>query len=161
MSETYRTTIASRDAAREKFILAMSHAACLLDNGEWVDLTVAPALDSIGVKQRGFLHGAVLPQIAEQVFVGERRERFVADIWKEHFRRLFIPDKWVMRKLPGAKRATPHRERVSSESLGVKAYSKFIDSIIDHAILELGVVFDFVAEEREAARYVAKPRKVN
>lgn len=154
MSDTYRTVISGHDAAREKFKLAMTHARCLLDNGEAVDLTVAPALDSISAKQRGFVHAAVFPQIAEQVFVGEKRERFVAEIWKEHFRRRFIPDKWVMRKLPGAKRATPHRERVSSESLGVKRYSQWIDQIIDTAIVELGVVFDFVAEDREAVRYV-------
>jgi hypothetical protein len=160
MTDTYRTVIATAEGAREKFKLAMTHAKCLLDNGEWVDLTVAPALDSISAKQRAFLHGAVLPQIAEQVYVGEKRERYVADIWKEHFHRRFIPDRWVMRKLPGAKRATPHRERVSSESLGVKRYSQWIDQIIDTAIVEYGVVFDFVAEEREAVRYQAKGKSV-
>jgi len=157
--DTYRTIIATVEGAREKFKLAMVHAKCLLDNGEWVDLTVAPALDTIGARQRGFLHGAVLPQIAEQVYLGDKRERFTAEVWKEFMRRRFIPDKWVMRKLPGAKRATPHRERVSSEQLGVKGYSEFIDKIIDTAIVEYGVVFDFVASEREAVRYVAKPRR--
>jgi hypothetical protein len=159
VSDFYTTVIATQDGARDKFILAMNHAKCLLLNGEQVELRVGPALDSIGAKQRGFLHAAVLPQIAEQVFIGEKRERYVADIWKEHFHRRFIPDRWVMRKFPGAKRATPHRVRVSSEELGVKGYSTFIDRIIDTAIVEHGVVFEFNPSEREAARYVAKPRK--
>lgn len=158
-ADTYLTVIATVDGAREKFKLAMTHAKCLLDNGEWVELKVGPALDSIGAKQRGFLHAAVLPQIAEQAYVGEKRERFAAEVWKEFFHRRFIPDRWVMRKLPGAKRATPHRERVSSESLGVKGYSEFIDRIIDTAIVEHGVVFEFEPSERESVRHVAKPRK--
>lgn len=160
-SETYRTMIPSHEWAREKFKLAMAHAKCLLDNGEWVDLTVAPALDSIGAKQRGFLHGVVLPQIAEQAYIGDKRERFTAEVWKEWFHRRFIPDRWVMRKLPGAKRKTPHRERVSSERLGVKGYSEFIDKIIDTAVVELGVQFDFVHEEREAVRYAPKRRQAS
>lgn len=158
-SDTYLTVIATVDGAREKFKLAMTCAKCILDNGGMVELKVGPALDSIGARQRGFLHAAVLPQIAEQVFVGEKRERFVAEIWKEHFHRRFIPDRWVMRKLPGAKRATPHRERVSSEELGMKRYAEWIDQIIDTAIVDFGVVFEFEPSEREAVRYQPKPRK--
>lgn len=159
MSDTYATVIATHEAAREKFKLAMTCAKCLLDNGEWVDLRVAPAIDSISAKQRAFLHAAVFPQIAEQVFVGDKRERFTADVWKEFWRRRFLPDRYVMRKLPGAKRATPHRERVSSESLGVKGYSIYIDRIIDTSVVEYGVVFEFNPSEREAVCYVAKSRK--
>jgi hypothetical protein len=159
MSDTYLTVIATEAGARDKFITAMTHAKSMLDNGEAVELRVGPAHDAIGARQRGFLHAAVLPQIAEQVFVGEKRERFVSDVWKEFFHKRFIPDKWVMRKLPGAKRATPHRERVSSEQLGVKRYSEWIDQIIDTAVTEYGVQFEFQASEREGVRYVRKPRK--
>jgi hypothetical protein len=157
--DTFITVIATHDGARQKFIQAMTHAKSILDNGGSVELRVGPALDTIGSVQRGFLHAAVLPQIAEQAFVGEKRERYVADIWKEFFHKMFIPDKWEMRKLPGAKRATPHRVRVSSEQLGVKRYSQWIDSIIDYAVVDLNVQFVFKPSEREGARYVAKPRK--
>lgn len=157
--DTFITVIATEAGAREKFIKAMTHAKCILDNGGSVELRVGPSTNPIGVVQRGFLHAAVLPQIAEQVYVGEKRERFVADIWKEHFHKMFIPDKWEMRKLPGAKRATPHRVRVSSEQLGVKRYAEWIDRIIDYAVAELGVEFVFKPSEREGVRYVAKPRK--
>lgn len=157
--DTYLTVIATKEGARQKFITAMNHAACILDNGGQVELRVGPALDTITIKQRGFLHASVLPQIAEQVFVGEKRERFVSDIWKEHFHKMFIPDKWEMRKLPGAKRATPHRVRVSSEQLGVKRYSEWIDRIIDYAVAELNVEFVFKPNEREEVRYVGKKKQ--
>lgn len=159
MSDVFLTVIATEAGARDKFINAMTHARCLFDNGEAVELRVGPALDAIGARQRGFLHAAVLPQIAEQVFVGEKRERFVSDVWKAYWHKRFIPDRWVMRKLPGAKKATPHRERVSSEQLGVKRYSEWIDQIIDTAVTEYGVVFEFQASEREGVRYVARPKK--
>ena len=51
------------------------------------------------------------------------------------------------------KRATPHRERVSTEDLSVKQYSEYIDTVIDTAALEMGVRFVFNAQEREAVRY--------
>ena len=161
--DTFITVIATKDGARQKFIHAMNHAACILENGGQVELRVGPSSDPIGVRQRGFLHAAVLPQIAEQVYVenpaSKKRERFVAEIWKEHLHKLFIPDKWEMRKMPGAKRATPHRVRVSSEQLGVKRYAEWIDRIIDHAVLELGVEFVFKPSEREGVRYVKKATK--
>lgn len=161
MNDTYTVVIATEGSAREKFLVAMAHAKAMLDNGEVVKLSVGPSDDPISVKQRGFLHASVLPQIAEQAFVGEKRERYVSEIWKEHFHRMFIPDRWEMRKLPGAKRTTPHRVRVSSEQLGVKRYSEWIDKIIDHAVSELGVNFEFQQSEREGVRYISKPRKEN
>ena len=93
----------------------------------------------------------VLGQISEQAVVGG--VRYDRAVWKEHMRRQFLPDRWESYRLPGAKRATPHRIRVSTEDLSVKQYSAFIDSVIDYAVRDLGVVFDFVAEEREAVRY--------
>lgn len=155
-SDTYLVVIATTDTLAAKFRVAYTHAQSMLANGEAVELKCGPAEKPIGVKQRGFLHGVVLPQIAEQVYVGEKRERFTAAIWGEFFRKRFIPDRWVMRKLPGAKRATPHRERVSSEELGVRRYAEFTDRIIDTAVVEFDVRFEFRDGEREAVRYVDK-----
>ncbi len=157
-SDTYITVIQTEEGLNQKFRAAYTHAQMMLRNGEAVQLKCGPSDEPISIKQRGFLHAAVLPQIAEQAYVGEKRERFTAEIWKEFFHRRFIPDRWVMKKLPGAKRATPHRERVSSEELGVRRYSEFIDRIIDYAVVEHGVVFEFREGEREAVRYVGKRR---
>jgi hypothetical protein len=136
-----------------------AHGKALLLNGENVLVTVGQALEPIGVKQRGFYHKAVLGQISEQVRVNG--ERFVIAIWKEFYRKLFLPDTWEMRKLPGQKKATPVRVRHSTEELGTKGYSELIDKVIAHAATEWGVEFRFLADEREAVRHrpaKAKPQ---
>lgn len=165
IEETYTVIIATEDTVGQKFMIGMAHAKAMIMNGEMVKLTVGPSDDPIGVKQRGFLHASVLPQIADQVWVTNpangKRERFVADTWKEYYHKLYIPDKWAMRKMPGAKKKTPHRERVSSEQIGVRRYSEWIDKIIDHATAEWGVQFVFKPSEREGVRFVSKPRKEN
>lgn len=157
MSDEFRAVLASRDGARAQFITAMNHAAAMLDNGERVLVTVGPATEPITVKQRKFLHGPVLGQISEQVRVNG--ERFVIEIWKEYFRKLYLPDRFESRKLPGQKRATPQRVRQSTEDLGVKFYSEFIDQVIAHAVTEFGVVFRFETGEREAVQYRPPARK--
>lgn len=109
------------------------------------------------VKQRGFYHAAVLPQISEQATVGGLL--YTAKIWKEFFHRLYIGHRWESIRLPGQKRATPRRVRISSEDLSIKQYSELLDKVIAYAVTELGVSFRFIAEEREAVRWVATPRK--
>jgi hypothetical protein len=116
-------------------------------------------------KQRAFLHGVVLPQIAEQ-FTFPDGSRYAAPVWKEHFRARLLGDKWVLRKaiksvdgkMVQAKRATPHRVRVSTEDLSLLQYSQYIDRVIDLAVTELGVTFDFVQAERDAVRHAKKAR---
>lgn len=119
-------------------------------------------------KQRGFLHAAVLPQIAEQ-YTFPDGTRYAASVWKEFWRARFLGDRYVMKAVPRwdaksgqmvqPKRKTPHRQRVSTEDLSIKGYSEYIDKVIDTAALELGVVFEFRADEREAVRYI-KPERL-
>lgn len=155
----YLTVIQTEAGAREKFIAAMSHARAMLDNGEPVELRVGPALDPIRAKQRKFLKDIVCGQISEQAVVGEKRERYTKEIWAEFFRRRFLGDRYEMRKMPGAKKATPHRIRNSTEELGVRGYSEYTDKVIDTAVVEHHVVFEFTSVEREAVRHVSKPRR--
>lgn len=114
--------------------------------------------EDIRAKQRGFLHKAVFPQIAEQVAVEGRRYEW--RIWKEQYRKEFLGHRYEMQRLPGAKRATPVRVRISTEDLKtVKAYSDYIDQVIAHAVTEYGVEFVFRHDEREAVRWKPKKRK--
>jgi hypothetical protein len=158
-NDEYRATIRHAASAREHFVNAMTLAKTLLENGEQVLLTVGVAIEPVGVQQRKFLHGPVLTQISEQVRVNGAR--FTTDVWKEHLKNLILErePKYEMRRMPGAKRATPRRIRRSTESLGVRDYAKFIDEVIDYAVLEWGVVFRFEMNEREAVRYV-DPRRL-
>ncbi len=51
------------------------------------------------------------------------------------------------------------KRRKSTEALSIKGYSDFLDRCIAHATTEWNVQFRFLAEERDAVRYVAPARK--
>lgn len=168
MNDELNVIVRTKEEAHQAATFAYSLAQALIRDEKPVRFRVAEDQDDITARQRGFLHAAVFPQIAEQVVMPDGT-RYTADVWKEYFRKRFLPDTWVMRKsirydpklcrLVQAKRATPQPVRKSTEDLGIKAYSEHIDKVIDTAVLELGVVFEFRPNEREGVRYVAKPRK--
>ena len=167
MTAAMSRRVATREEAHQAARDAYATAWQIIANGGECTVRVVESEEDISTKQRGFFHAAVLPQIAEQVVVDGTR--YVAAVWKHHLRSLYLPDTWesrhalVVDKATGtlrkAKRATPHRVRKSTEELGVKSYSRFIDECIAHAAAEWGVQFIFRAEEREGARYVAPVRK--
>lgn len=161
-------TVATREAAHRAATEGYQQAQVLIGAGKRVKLTVEEAEDELTIRQRGFLHKAVFPQIEEQ-YRHPDGTRTEWRAWKEYFRARFLGDRWVLKRVPRwdakqgrmvlPKRKTPHRERVSTEDLGVKRYSEYIDTVINTATVELGVQFVFLAEEREAVRYVAPARK--
>lgn len=169
---TEQTTLirfsSTREVAHRHATEGYDHARTLIGLGKRVKVTVEEAEDELTIKQRGFLHKAVFPQIEEQ-YRHPDGTRTEWRAWKEYFRARFLGDRWVLKRVPRwdakqgrmvlPKRKTPHRERVSTEDLGVKAYSKYIDTVIDTATVELGVQFRFIAEEREEVRYRAPARK--
>ena len=112
--------------------------------------------DDIRVKQRNFLHGPVLGQVSEQAR-GPEGGRYAMPVWKELFRSQFLGSKWMPN--PRGPNFPPIEIRISSEDLGVKGYSDYIDRVIAEATTTWGVAFQFIAEEREAVRYVAPVRK--
>lgn len=131
--------------------------------GRRIRVVVGVDHEDMTVKQRGFLHAAVLPQIAEQAKVGGIR--YVVRVWKEHFRSTYLGDRWETFDLPGQfdakgrqKRAR-RKVRISTEDLSIRQYSDYIDKVIAYGADELGVVFRFLAEEREAVRWKPKARK--
>lgn len=172
MSDTLERIAISREQAHEAATLAYQHAQALLLNGERVRITCGTDDEPLSVKQRKFLHGPVLHQIAEQVRVNG--ERYVMKTWKEFFRVLLLEcrPKYEMVRIPKwdatkcalvqPKRATPRRVRQSTEDLSVKQYSDYIDRVIAHAATEFGVRFVFDIDEREAVRYrpPARARRV-
>jgi hypothetical protein len=150
--------------AHQAATAAYALAQTIIANGQNALIECRQALEPITVKQRKFLHGPVLGQISEQVRIGGNR--YVTKIWKTYFHDLFIPDEWRVEsrfhldketgELVPDKRATPRRVRISTEELGVRAYSEFTEKVIDYATLEFGVVFHFTNEE-QALRRKAKP----
>lgn len=153
-----RIIVGTREAAHRAAMAGYAHAQALMANGAGrVVVMVAPAMEPIGVQQRRFFHGPVLGQISEHVYVGGIR--YTTDVWKEHFRKMYLPDTFRMLRLPGQKRATPQRVRHSTEDLGPRLYSEHIEQVIAYAVTEFGVEFRFDADERQGAQYVAPARK--
>lgn len=159
----------TRDAAHQAIKEGYDQAKTLIALGQRVKITVEEAEDEITILQRAFLHKAVFPQISEQVLLPDGGGRLDWRVWKEIFRARFLGERYVLRKTPRwskahqcivyPKRKTPHPVRVSTEDLGIKAYSRYIDTVIDNAVVDYGVVFRFIVSEREAVRYMAPARK--
>lgn len=168
MTEALDVIVSTREGVKSVARAAYDRALLLVADGKRARFRMEEAEDELSIKQRGFLHKAVLPQISEQVTFPDGT-RFEWRVWKEMFRARFLGDRWVMKAVPRwdetlrtwvkPKRKTPHRERVSTEDLGLKAYSEYIDTVIDTAVLEFGVVFVFLPAERDAVRYRPPARK--
>lgn len=166
MTDPLDRIVRTREQAHEVMRTGYALAKLLLDDGKRVRVVVGEDDEPLTVKQRRFFHGPVLSQIAEQVRMPDGT-RYVAAIWKEFYRDLFLPAKWEVERRPRwvdgelvvPKRATPRRVKASTEDLSVKQYSELIDKVIAHATTELGVVFDLDPAERQRVRYVAPARK--
>lgn len=90
-------------------------------------------------KQRRYLHGYILKTIAAQA--APNGQRFDMKVWKEHFRSEFLGFKVVTTTNPLTRKKLRRRVRVSTEDLGVKGYSQYIDRVAAFAATELGVEF--------------------
>lgn len=170
MSDRVAVIARTREAVHEAITHGYSLAKVLLQDGKRVSVNIGEDEEPLTVKQRKFFHGIVLMQIAEQVRV--EGQRYTLDVWKEYFRKLFLGSggyRYVMRRqlrwdpklcaLVQPKRATPHRELVSTEDLSIKQYSELIDKVIAHAQTDLGVAFHFIDFEREEVRWKPPVRK--
>ena len=90
-------------------------------------------------KQRAYLHGCILANIAKQAVVNG--ERFALKTWKEWYRNEFLGFRTVTHQNPFTKKASRRRQRLSTEDLGLRAYADYIERVIAHAVTTLGVSF--------------------
>jgi hypothetical protein len=111
----------------------------LIEAGKRVAIMAMEEEDSKSVKQRNYYHKCVLVEIAEQAIVNG--EHFDMKVWKEHFRKLYVGSKWVYDKDPMTGKKKRYKVRISTEDLGIRAYSKLIDQVSAFAATELGVTF--------------------
>lgn len=165
MSDILDAIATTREQAHDAVTKAYAFSKLLIADGKRARIRVEEDVDDLSIRQRKFLHGPVLGQIAEQVRMPDGT-RYVQAVWKEYFRALFLPDRWVLKAVPrwdpelralvAPKRKTPRRERRSTEDLNVRQYSELIDKILAHAATELGVEFELDPIERDGVRYVSK-----
>lgn len=104
-----------------------------------LSVLIQPEEDAKSVQQRNFYHRYVLVEIAQQASVNG--EKFPMAVWKEHFRELYVGSTWKVFKDPMTGKKKRRKVRISTEDLGVRAYSKLIDQVTAFAATELGVFF--------------------
>lgn len=114
-------------------------AKAQISAGRPVDLEARLHEDAKTDKQRRYLHGYVLLTIAREASVNG--QKFDLKTWKEWYRATFLGWKTVTYKNPITGKKVRRRERVSTEDLGVKGYSEYIERVTAHAATELGVTF--------------------
>jgi hypothetical protein len=139
----------------------------MLKDGKLPHVELSEEGDTLTLRQLRFIHGPILQQISEQVVV--EGVRYTRDVWKEHLKDLFIPDQFVMVRLPfvrdkagnwkPSRRKVPRKVEKSLTKLTGRARSDFIDQVLAHAATEWGVEFVFTFDEREAVRYRPPKRK--
>lgn len=145
MSDAVDQAVETREAAHAAICAGYELAKLLVLDGRRVRIRIEEAEDDITVQQRRFYHGPVLKQVSEQA--RDDGKRYVQAVWKEYYREKFLGNRWELVK------GKPVEIRVSTEELGVKAYSEFIDKVVADAATEWGVEFHFDVDQREAVRY--------
>lgn len=158
MSE-FRVVALTRERLYEAIVNAYTFGKMLLLEGKRVVLIVMELEDSLTARQRRFFHGPLLKQISEQVRLPDGT-RYMPAVWKQYLKERILErePRWVEIRLPG-QGPRMLRKWWSTEELGVKRYSDFIDESIAIAATEWGVAFRFLADERDAVRYTAPQRK--
>ena len=93
--------------------------------------------DDITDKQRAYLNGVVLKEIA--LYARVDGQQFAMEVWKEWYRAEFLGFKTVTHTDPFTGKRLRRRVRISTEDLGVRRMAEYIDRVIAHAAKVLGV----------------------
>lgn len=94
--------------------------------------------DAKSIQQRKYLHGVIFTEMAEQIRVNG--QTFAMKVWKEHCRDKFLGSTWVMNLDPMTGKKRRRKVRVSTEDLGIRAYSVYIEQCTAYGA-DLGASF--------------------
>lgn len=153
MSSEDSIVVETREDLHEAITKGYTRGKMLIADGKRVVVTVAEDEEGLTALQRKFFHGPVLGQISEQVSV--EGVRYTRQAWKAHLKNEILErnPRFETVRVPGRAEPITVRNWWSTEELGVKAYSDFIDEAIAMAATQWGVKFRFLIGEREATRY--------
>ncbi len=135
-------TIILRDAEQASQVIRNAAAPKCREiwaTGQLVEATFRTHEDAKTDRQRKYYHGIVLKSIADQA--RPNGQSFPLPVWKEHFRAEYLGFKTLTTINPLTGKKSRRRVRISTEDLGVRAYSQLIDRVSAFAATELGVTF--------------------
>ena len=107
--------------------------------GGALDVVITPIEDLKTQKQRGYYHGIILKEISEQATLDGKK--FDMPVWKKYCRKRFVGYRWETGIDPTTGKKYRLKVRISTEELGLRAYSKLIEEVTAWAITDLGVAF--------------------
>jgi len=106
---------------------------------ERIAVKLEPEEDSKTVQQNRYLWGVVYKEISEQAKVGG--ERYTVDAWHELFKRQFLPRRTKKTYIAGKKRPVISTTIGTTQGLGIKKMSAFIEQVLAFGATDLGVRF--------------------
>jgi hypothetical protein len=112
---------------------------------ERIAVTLQPEEDAKSARQRRYYHGVVLKEISEQAT--SSGQKFAIAVWKEYFRDKYLGYDWEHYIELKTQKKRRRKVRLSTEDLGVKAYSKLIEQVTAEAVTDLGVQFSVRQED--------------
>ena len=141
----------SREQAAQS-MLALASPWCLqrFAEGRAVEVEFRLHEDAKSDRQRKYYHGILLMAIAHQARPNGAQHDMKT--WKEYFRDTYLAEKAVTTVNPVTGEISVHQHRVSTEELGIRAYSNLIDRVSAFAA-EMGVQIPMKFEEWERTEY--------
>ncbi len=141
----------SREQAAQS-MLALASPWCMqrFAEGRSVEVEFRLHEDAKSDRQRKYYHGILLMAIAHQARPNGSQHDMKT--WKEYFRDTYLGEKSVTTVNPVTGEISVHQHRVSTEELGIRAYSNLIDRVSAFAA-EMGVQIPMKFEEWERTEY--------
>lgn len=141
----------SREQAAQS-MLALASPWCMqrFAEGRAVEVEFRLHEDAKSDRQRKYYHGILLMAIAHQARPNGSQHDMRT--WKDYFRDIYLGEKAVTTVNPVTGEISVHQHRVSTEELGIRAYSNLIDRVSAFAA-EMGVQIPMKFEEWECTEY--------
>ena len=141
----------SREQAAQS-MLALASPWCMqrFAEGRAVEVEFRVHEDAKSDRQRKYYHGILLMAIAHQARPNGSQHDMRT--WKDYFRDIYLGEKAVTTVNPVTGEISVHQHRVSTEELGIRAYSNLIDRVSAFAA-EMGVQIPMKFEEWECTEY--------
>lgn len=141
----------SREQAAQS-MLALASPWCMqrFAEGRAVEVEFRLHEDAKSDRQRKYYHGILLMAIAHQARPNGSQHDMRT--WKDYFRDIYLGEKAVTTVNPVTGEISVHQHRVSTEELGIRAYSNLIDRVSAFAA-EMGVQIPMKFEEWERTGY--------
>lgn len=145
MTDTLELISSTREAAHDAATAIYRHAQQVIADGKPARMVVEPFERDRSLQQNAYYWGVVLKEIAEQANLGG--DRYVAEAWHIHFKRLYLGYSIKKVQLPGKKRKSIVRELKSTKRLSVRKFSKYLEKVMAFAVTDLGVRFSLARWE--------------